>query len=170
VKLARVELVNGYCGSQNIIASTETDSDGNYGFYSVERGQNLRVCIYSEMKRSGEYDFKVVNNTDGDALYVLSSSNFNTDSGKRVDLHADSGWGGGGYSGVRQAAPFAILDSIYQAMKKVRDADSSAVFPKLKANWSIYNVQQGTGSEYEGFKRWGLYLGHLKQFWIGRIG
>jgi len=149
VKLARVELVNGYCGSQNIIASTETDSDGNYGFYSVERGQNLRVCIYSEMKRSGEYDFKVVNNTDGDALYVLSSSNFNTDSGKRVDLHADSGWGGGGYSGVRQAAPFAILDSIYQAMKKVRDADSSAVFPKLKANWSIYNVPAGTGSEYE---------------------
>ncbi len=48
-----------------------------------------------------------------------------------------------------KAAPFAILDSIYQAMKKVRDADSSAVFPKLKANWSIYNVPAGTGSEYE---------------------
>ncbi len=64
---------------------------------------------------------------------------------REFDLHADSGWGGGGYSGVRQAAPFAILDSIYQAMKKVRDADSSAVFPKLKANWSIYNVPAGQG-------------------------
>jgi len=148
-KWVKVELVDGTCGSQNIIATTKTDENGNYGFYNIDKGQNLKVCVYSKMEEREKYNVEVRDNTNRDAIYVISSSNFSTDSSKRVDLHAESGWGGYSYTGIRQSAPFAILDSIYHAMKKVLEADPNAFFPKLKVNWSVNNVPNGTGNENE---------------------
>ena len=40
--------------------------------------------------------------------------------GATRDLHAASGWGGSSYTSARDAAPFAILDTVYDAMQFVR--------------------------------------------------
>jgi hypothetical protein len=80
-------------------------------------------------------------------LYVLDGSVFNSggvDSTR--NLTATTGWGGSSYTGARAAAPFAILDAIYSAMRFVADEDPSASFPPLDAYWSVNNnTSTGTG-------------------------
>ena len=56
------------------------------------------------------------------------------------DVHAASGWGGSSYTGTRSAAPFAILDVIYDGVQLVMSAAPSAVFPPLVVYWSPSNV------------------------------
>jgi hypothetical protein len=155
MKQVKVELVKGDCGvamSSNIIASTTTDDDGNYEFNNLPSNQNARICVYAQMEKFGDngWRLKVVDNTNGDALYTMQSSSFLIgESSTRRNLNASSGWDGDGYSGTRTAAPFAILDSLYQAMKKVISADNKVSFPPLKVNWSIHNVPSGNGDESE---------------------
>src|SRR5690606_26346255 len=66
---------------------------------------------------------------------------FNTGSADSVrDLHAPSGWGGSSYTGPRAAAPFAILDVIYDAVQLVLAAAPEVEFPPLAIHWSPANV------------------------------
>jgi hypothetical protein len=86
------------------------------------------------------WSFRVRNNTNADALYVLdgaSSSSGTVDSTR--DLHADSGWGLTDYTDVRAAAPFAILDSVYAAKKLVLSAHGETNFDSLDLFWSPSN-------------------------------
>ncbi len=55
------------------------------------------------------------------------------------NLAAGSGWGGTGYVGVRAAAPFAILDTLYAAAEFVHDNGASVDLPTLDAFWSPLN-------------------------------
>ena len=65
---------------------------------------------------------RVLNNTNGNALYVLDSAAFNTGTANQTkNLLAGSGWGGTSYTGVRAAAPFAILDTLLTATDFVVD-------------------------------------------------
>lgn len=53
---------------------------------------------------------------------------------------------GASYSGVRAAAPFAVLDTIYNVMMVIVTADPQADFPALDAFWSVNNsTSPGTG-------------------------
>ncbi|MFK8054138.1 MAG: hypothetical protein AB8F65_14315, partial [Woeseiaceae bacterium] len=56
-----------------------------------------------------------------------------------VDLQALSGWTGASYGNTRAAAPFAILDTIYNAIQMVVAADPNAVFAPLDSFWSVNN-------------------------------
>ncbi|MGW8369996.1 MAG: hypothetical protein ACWGPN_15135, partial [Gammaproteobacteria bacterium] len=82
----------------------------------------VRIRVNARLLKTGAsptWDFSVVDNggvIDNNAkpLYVLDGSSFN--SGTQdwvVNLNADSGWGGNNYTGLRAAAPFAILDAVY---------------------------------------------------------
>jgi len=63
-----------------------------------------------------------------------------------LDLTAETGWGGSGFTGNRVAAPFSVLDAIYSAMSLVAAEDPSASFDALDAFWSPDNVStRGTG-------------------------
>ena len=55
------------------------------------------------------------------------------------NLTATTGWGGISYTGPRVAAPFAILDTIYEAVNFVAATDPNADFPPLDAFWSPDN-------------------------------
>lgn len=78
------------------------------------------------------------------AIYVLDGSLIDTGTVPTIrDLHASSGWDGEAYSRARNAAPFAILDSINTVMQKVLKAKSDIKFPKLTINWSVNNVASG---------------------------
>jgi hypothetical protein len=125
------------------IASTTTDDNGEYSFTNLPKETKIKIRVYAKLKKTGigGWDVKVVDNARGDAQYVLEGDLVSTGtSSTRRNLNASSGWGGRSYTGTRSAAPFAILGSVYQAITKVALADSSTSFPPLVINWSDRNV------------------------------
>jgi hypothetical protein len=127
--------------SNAVLASTSTDANGEYSV-SVPSNRNVFVRAKAQMLKTGgapTWNFRVLNNTNGDALYALDSTSFNTGSSNVTrDLRATTGWGTINYAGTRAAAPFAILDTVYQAKELVLSA-SQVSFPALDLFWSPNN-------------------------------
>ena len=102
-----------------VTASTTTDATGNYSFGNVGANTDVALRVRAEMLRVGapSWDFRVVDNVNGDALYTLAGAVFNTGAANLTrNLHAASGWTGAAYTATRSAAPFAILDVAYDAV------------------------------------------------------
>ena len=133
-----VELVDS---ADAVVASGQTDANGDYSL-TVPSGESLRLRARAEMFATGtaSWNFRVVDNTAGNALYVIEgpASVADGDTQER-SLLAESGWGGSSYTADRSAAPFAILDSVYQAFNLVLSADPQTQFPTLTLNWSENN-------------------------------
>ena len=132
-----VELVQG----ASVLASTTTDAAGAYSF-SVAQNTNVAVRVRAQMIRTGSpsWDFRVADNTNGDAQYVLDGTAASTGTANSTrNLHAASGWGGSGYTAARSAAPFAILDTVYDAAQFVLTANAATAFPPLVLHWSPNN-------------------------------
>ncbi len=145
---ARMISVQAMCGSK-VVASVSTDDNGYYTISLPANSRNLFLRARSEMFQDASpgWDVKVVNN-DGSSplLYALDSSIFNIESSPLVrNLHAASGWSGTAYSTTRAAAPFAILDTIYDAMQVVLSVSPAETFPALQVNWS---PEQTVGTNY----------------------
>lgn len=133
-----IEIVNG----SNVVATTTTDDAGAYSL-RVASNQNVFVRARAELNRVGApgWTVLVADNTQGDGLYVLDSDTFLLGaSGATRDLHAASGWGGSRYTSSRAAAPFAILDAVYDAMQFVLASEPGLAFPRLLIHWSPNNV------------------------------
>ncbi len=124
------------------LVSTTTDSDGNYAF-TAPSGVNVFVRVKAQALRTTtpRFNIRVFNNTNGNALYVLDGSPFNTGTASQTrNLGAPSGWGGTGYTSTRAAAPFAILDTLYAAAEFVHDNGSATLnLPDLDVYWSTRN-------------------------------
>ncbi len=137
-KLVSVEAIDN---ENNLISSTATDINGLYSL-EVPLNSQVKIRVYAKMIKSNlpAWDVKVVDNTNNDAVYVMEGANILADKDVSTrNLHAPSGWGGTSYTSDRVAAPFAMLDSLYSAMKKVLSAEPQAVFSPLLVNWSIHN-------------------------------
>jgi len=142
-----VELVRSSDGA--VLAETVTDLDGNYAITtSPNTGVFVRARALSRFAgtptRPAAWDLRVLNNTNSNALYVLDGAAFDTGGTDQVrNLKAATGWGGafaGSYTGVRAAAPFAILDTLYEAAQFViREGDRSVQLAPLAAYWSTSN-------------------------------
>ncbi len=133
-----IEVING----SNLLASTTTDDTGAYSI-GVPSNGNVFVRARAELNRVGSPGWRVgiLDNTQGDGLYVLDSDTFLLGaSGATRDLHAVSGWGGSSYTSERVAAPFAILDTVYDAMQFVLANEPGLAFPTLQIHWSGNNV------------------------------
>jgi len=151
-----------------VVASTTTDDSGNYSLTNLPSNTEIKVRVYAQLEKSGTggWSVKVVDNTRNSSKYVLEGSLISTgNSSTRRNLHASSGWDGFSYSKTREAAPFAILGSIYQSINKVLKADSSATFPPLVVNWSENNVAAGgsiadgqIGTSHYNFNDGALYI------------
>src|SRR5690606_40309450 len=79
--------------------------------------------------------------SDLNGLYVLVGSF--VDSGttnSRRNLHADSGWDGENYTGVRAAAPFAIIDTLYIGIQRLLEVNDFASLGSLEFRWSSNNL------------------------------
>lgn len=138
-------------GSGSVLASGVTDANGQYSL-NVPGNTSLFVRAKAQMLRTGTpaWNFSVRDNTASDALYVLDGSSFNSGTSASVrNLNASSGFVGSAYTGTRAAAPFAILDTVYQAYNLVLSADASTVFPTLQLEWSVRNVPTGTPTNAE---------------------
>jgi hypothetical protein len=126
----------------NVLASTVTDSVGAYSFVVAENTE-VSLRVRAEMLRVGtpSFSFRVVDNLNADALYALAGTPFNTGAVDSTrNLHALSGWTGSAYTAPRSAAPFAILDTVYEAVEHVLAVAPLTSFPPLKLYWSSGNV------------------------------
>ena len=133
-------LVKAVDTTGKVLAQTTTDKNGKYSLY-VPANTDVKIRAYARMYKKDTWDVSVVDNTNQKALYVVEGEYHNSENKHNIrNLHASSGWTGDGYTNQRIAAPFAILDSINQAMEKVKDADKDAKFPQLTVNWSVNNV------------------------------
>ncbi len=130
-------------GGDDVLASTSTDDEGGYSL-QVPAHNTVRVRVRAQSMRDGpgpNWNVSVRDNTQGNAIYAMESPVFSLGAGASTrDLHAPSGWGGAHYTGERVAGPFAILDTIEQAMAKVRTVAPTASFPPLRVFWSPDNV------------------------------
>jgi len=148
-KPARGVTVELLTAAGTVSASTTTDNLGNYSFGGVAASTNVSLRVRAEMLRVGtpSWDFRVVDNVNAEALYTLAGAAFNTGTANVTrNLHAASGWTGSAYTATRSAAPFAILDTAYDAVQLVLTAQPLARFPALKFHWSTANVPvPGTG-------------------------
>jgi hypothetical protein len=128
--------------SQAVLASTTTSDTGDYSI-SIAQNTNVIIRAKAQMLKQGAaptWNFRVLNNTNGDALYALDSSSFDTGTVNSThNLNAASGWGTTSYTGTRAAAPFAVLDTVYSARQLVLSAVASSVFPDLNLYWSATN-------------------------------
>ncbi len=126
-----VELINA---NGEVVATTTTDDNGEYLFANLSQNINLKVRVYAKMFKSGDsgWDVKVIDNTNSDAMYVMEGTMLSTGTTNSIrNLNASST--------TRTAAPFAVLDNIYDGMKNVLSANEWIAFPALVANWSVNN-------------------------------
>jgi hypothetical protein len=149
-----------------VSASTATDATGHYSFGSVAANTDVALRVRAELLRVGapSWDFSVVDNVNADALYTLAGTVFNTGMANVTrNLHAASGWTGSAYTATRSAAPFAILDLVYDAVQLVLTAAPELAFPALRMHWSTANVPVvGAGAGEIGSSRYrpgiGIFL------------
>jgi hypothetical protein len=139
---ARQVVVEVLGTSNTVLASTVTNATGDYSL-TVPVQTTVFVRAKAQMLKTDAaptWNFAVRNNANADALYVLDGSNFNSGTANSThNLRATTGWGGSSYTGTRAAAPFAILDTVYQAKELVLSASASTVFPPLDLFWSSSN-------------------------------
>ena len=131
----------------------DTTTTGPTGAYTLTVPSNTMILISAkaQMLKADAvptWNVQVLNNTNGDALYTLESSAFNTGSTATSDrnLLAATGFSSGSYTGTRAAAPFAILDTIFAAQQLIVSAAAGTVFPALDVFWSDQN--RTTGVEF----------------------
>jgi hypothetical protein len=142
-----VQIVNA---GGTVLDSDTTDDNGGYSV-TVDADTEVQVRVRSEMiSTSGAtWDIQVLDNTSSNAIYVLQGSLTSSGSTSSTrNLNAGSGWdqtlngGSGGYTSAtaRAAAPFAILDGIYEAVTDIAAVDTDVIFPPLEVLWSVNNV------------------------------
>lgn len=139
---AREIVVQAVTGN-SAAATATTDANGDYTL-TVPASTNMIIRARAQMTKTGAaptWTFTVRDNTDSGAIYALDSASFNSGAinvtGK--NLRAPSDWNGNGYNPGRRAAPFAILDTVYQAKQLILGASSNAQFPELNLYWSEDN-------------------------------
>jgi len=144
--------------SGKVIASGITDAQGGYSV-QAPAGAVVTLGVYAALSGSdGNTTAEVLDNTAGNALLGGKTSPFTigSNSVSRMDVLLLSGWkldfltNKPSVTGDRVAAPFAILDTIYQSQDKMLAAAPDLKFPLLAVLWSVKNTQSTTTSMATG--------------------
>jgi hypothetical protein len=139
---AREVVVQAVAGNSTLATAT-TDANGDYAL-TVPANTSMVIRARAQMSKAGAaptWTFTVRDNTAGDAIYALDSASFNsgTTNVTSKNLRAPSDWNGNGYNAGRRAAPFAIIDTVYQAKQLILGANATQQFPELNLYWSEDN-------------------------------
>ena len=150
IREAIVELIQS---GGNTLATTTTDSNGNYAL-TAPANTSVFVRVQAQLRKTTTpaRSIRVLNNTNGNALYVLDSAVFNSGATNQTkNLLAGSGWGGTSYTGTRSAAPFAILDTLLAAAEfVVANGNAALDLPALDVFWSPQNNRVTSGRRAHG--------------------
>ncbi len=146
VRGATVELVDA---SGVVLGSGQTNSSGSYSIGAAVVSLSVRsvqLRALAQLVSTPSWNVAVLDNTQNNAMYSLVSPMtavvVTTGSGAvalTLDLHAGSGWDGTAYTGVRAAAPFAILDTLYGGMQSLVTAISGLAITPFTVRWSASN-------------------------------
>ncbi|MEL6858676.1 MAG: hypothetical protein AAFO74_09835 [Pseudomonadota bacterium] len=134
-----VEAVNA---GGTVLATDVTDGSGNYTV-NVDAQTDVQIRVRSQIQQTtgATWNIQVVDNTSSNAIYLLTGSLADSGSANSTrNLNAPSGWGGSGYTSTRAAAPFSILDALYETVTDIAAVDTDVVFPDLQVFWSVNNV------------------------------
>lgn len=146
--------------TDTMVATGTTDSTGHYSL-SVPNNTNIKIRVVAQMVRTGNppnWNFSVKDNSNGNAGYAMDGNSNCTRTGNETrNLTALSGWTGSSYSNPRTAAPFAILDTVYDGMQLVLNANATLNFPALTLFWSPANSDSTIGTSYFDGSN-GIYL------------
>ncbi|WP_405240465.1 PKD domain-containing protein [Lentisalinibacter orientalis] len=136
-----------------VLAEGVASDSGDYSL-TVPSLTDVFIRVRAELKRTGSpaWDVEIRDNTSNIAqplgqrpLYVLDHRIENSGGADSVrNPLAQTGWTGSGYTEPRAAAPFSVLDVIYQAMQLVTSVDPAAQFAPLDAFWSVNNSRDTT--------------------------
>jgi hypothetical protein len=132
-----------------VLATATTDSNGDYTM-SVAGNTDINVIVVSQMLRDAgqplpRWNFSVRDAATGDAIdpgtYTYTDGQaFNSNAGTGHDIDIPSGFNSAGaVTGTRASAPFAILDTVYQAVQLVLSAAPNVNFPELVLDWATDN-------------------------------
>jgi len=123
-----VQAING---SGTVLDSDTTNANGRYTV-EVDTNTNVRIRVLSEMVSTtgAIWDVKTTDNTNANQVYAIQGSLATSggDPTQTRNLNAASGWGTSSYTGARAAAPFAILNPIYDALMKIIAVDPAMAF------------------------------------------
>ncbi|MEP1142564.1 MAG: hypothetical protein ABJH52_02500 [Henriciella sp.] len=127
-----------------VLDSDVTDTSGAYDV-TVNSNTDVQIRVRSELQQStgATWDIQVLDNTSSNAIYVLSGSLTSSGAANSTrNLNAPSGWdlASNGYTSTRAAAPFSILDAIYETVSDIAAVDSDVTLPPLQVLWSVGNV------------------------------
>ena len=149
IRQATVQLLDA---DDNVLATTPAGDDGSYSFSGIGAGIDVRLRVRAELKSAGlaTWEVYIRDNVDDPEnplplkerpVYVVQWQLFDTGIAdiSNANFTARTGWSGSAYTGVRAAAPFAILNAIYSAMELIVAVDSVASFERLDAFWSVNN-------------------------------
>ncbi len=116
--------------NSSVLATATTNNTGDYSV-TVPSNRNLFIRARAEMIKTGAaptWSFSVRNNTTAgtnDALYALDGTSASSGTANSTrNLRAPTGFGTTSYTGERAAAPFAILDTVFQ--REGADSDGYA--------------------------------------------
>jgi hypothetical protein len=128
--------------NSNVLGVATTNGNGDYSV-TVPANTNLFIRARAEMIKTDTaptWNFTVRNNANADALYVLDGNAASSGTANSTrNLRATTGFGTTSYTGVRAAAPFAILDTVFRAKELMLTASPNIVLPELRLFWSDEN-------------------------------
>ncbi len=132
-------------GSLTEIARGQTGASGEYTL-AVPPSTSLVIRAIAEMVRSAAaptWRFEVKDASAAAATYTYSSAAANSGgSGAVLDVAIPSGWDPATrvVNGPRDAAPFAVLDTVYQATQFLLSTAPTLNFAPLTIDWSPANT------------------------------
>lgn len=135
------------------LATAVTDSDGDYAM-NVTAGANVTIEVVAEMVKTGSLpnwnfsvrDLPATMTTTPNPLPAIPTYSDGVQfaaTGVPHDILIPSGFNAQGtVTGTRASAPFAILDTFYQAFQLVLSAEPTINFPDLVADWGVSNLPE----------------------------
>ena len=136
VRGATVQLLS----ADSVVDSSVTAEDGGYRL-EAPTGTEVSLRVRAELG-GGDLELlaRVLDNTRDGAAHAMDGTPFTTGETDLVrDIHAASGWTGTGYGEARAAAPFAILDVVYEAVRWIQSVDPQVELVPLDLYWSPEN-------------------------------
>jgi K319L-like, PKD domain len=142
---------------QNAIASTTSLSDGTFTL-DVPPNTSFDVLAVARMARGAPFalphwDFRAQDNDAASpAPYTFTDGQTrNSDAATNIALDIPAGFdANGNVTGTRASAPFAVLDTVFQAAQLVLSAAPGTDFPPLVLDWAANNPGSQTFFDASG--------------------
>ncbi len=139
--------------SSAVLATTTTNATGDYSL-SVAANTSIKIQVVAQMVKTGTPSWNFTasdlgSSTTATPPYTYTEPTaFNSNAGASHDVLIPSGLSTspvGTATGTRASAPFAVLDTFYQAFQFVLTVAPNTNFPPLIADWAESNTpDEGT--------------------------